>query len=64
MGWSFRKAINLGPLRINLSKSGMSFSVGSKGFRSGVNVQGRAYTSASIPGTGLRYQKTYKKKSP
>jgi hypothetical protein len=62
MGWSFRKSMKCGPLRINLSKSGVGYSIGGKGFRTGVNAKGRKYTSASIPGTGLRYQKTIGKK--
>lgn len=33
MGWSFRKSVNVGPLRINLSKSGLGLSGGTKGFR-------------------------------
>lgn len=55
MGWSYRKAINIGPFRINLSNSGVGYSVGSGGFRTGVRSNGASYQSASIPGTGLRY---------
>jgi hypothetical protein len=58
MGWSFRRSINLGPFRINISKSGISYSFGLAGFRTGVNAKGRKYTSMSVPGTGLRYEKT------
>ncbi len=58
MGWSFRRSINLGPFRINFSKSGISYSFGLAGFRTGVNAKGRKYSSVGIPGTGLRYQKT------
>lgn len=57
MGWSFRRSINLGPFRINFSKSGISYSFGLAGFRTGVNAKGRKYSSVSVPGTGLRYQK-------
>ncbi|MEX2287521.1 MAG: DUF4236 domain-containing protein [Planctomycetaceae bacterium] len=63
MGWVFRKSINIGPFRINFSKSGVSFSVGAAGLRAGINSRGRKYTSATVPGTGWRYQKTFKKKS-
>ncbi|MCA9067623.1 MAG: DUF4236 domain-containing protein [Planctomycetaceae bacterium] len=59
---SFRKTINFGLFRINFSKSGISFSVGGKGFRFGVNSRGRRYTSIGIPGSGVRYHKTFKKK--
>lgn len=62
MGWSFRKTFSLGPLRVTASKSGLSFSVGAKGLRAGVNSRGRPYTSATIPGTGVRYSKTFTKK--
>lgn len=33
MGWSFRKSIKLGPIRLNLSKSGLGVSTGIRGFR-------------------------------
>jgi len=33
MGFSFRKSIKLGPARVNLSKSGVGFSVGAGGLR-------------------------------
>lgn len=33
MGFNFRKSIKLGPARINLSKSGVGYSVGAGGFR-------------------------------
>jgi len=59
VGWSFRRSITLGPFRINFSKSGISYSFGMAGFRTGVNSQGRRYSSMSVPGTGLRYSKTH-----
>ncbi len=55
MGWSYRKSVNFGPFRVNLSKSGMGYSFGGGGFRTGVNARGRRYKSLSIPGTGMRY---------
>jgi hypothetical protein len=58
MGWSFRRSINLGPLRINASKSGVGYSFGGRGFRIGKDARGRKYTSMSIPGTGI-YNRTY-----
>lgn len=33
MGWNFRKSIKVGPARINLSKSGVGYSVGVGGIR-------------------------------
>ena len=58
MGWGFRRSLKLGPLKLNFSKSGMGYSVGVRGFRVGQDAKGRAYTAASIPGTGL-YSRTY-----
>jgi hypothetical protein len=58
MGWGFRRSIKLGPLKLNLSKSGIGYSVGVRGFRVGKDAKGRSYTSASIPGTGL-YSRNY-----
>ncbi|MGF6976541.1 hypothetical protein QFZ94_004991 [Paraburkholderia sp. JPY465] len=52
MGWSFRKSIKVAPgIRINLSKSGVSTSIGGRGFT--YNTRGRV--TASIPGTGIRF---------
>ncbi len=56
MGWSYRKSVHVGPFRLNLSKSGVGYSIGAKGFRVGVNARGRRYESVALPGTGLRYQ--------
>ena len=53
MAWRFRKSIKLGPLRFNLSKSGVGTSIGVRGFRVGTDAKGRSYTAASIPGRGL-----------
>jgi len=58
MGWSWRKALNFGPLRLNLSKKGVGYSVGIRGFRVGQDVAGRRYRQTSIPNTGL-YKRTY-----
>ena len=56
MGWSYRKSVHLGPFRVNLSKSGIGYSVGAKDFRVGVNARGRRYESVTVPGTGLTYR--------
>ena len=53
MGWYFRRSLGLGPFRLNLSKSGLGWSVGGRGFRTGVDARGRRTTQASIPGTGV-----------
>ncbi|AIY40561.1 serine protease [Collimonas arenae] len=57
MGWSFRRTIKIAPgVRINLSKSGVSTSIGGKGFT--YNTRGRLTTS--IPGTGIHYTQNLK----
>jgi Protein of unknown function (DUF4236) len=58
MAWRFRRSLRLGPLRFNLSKSGIGYSAGVRGFRVGTDAKGRTYTAASIPGTGL-YNRAY-----
>jgi hypothetical protein len=63
MGWSYRKSVHFGPFRVNVSKSGIGYSVGGVGFRSGVSSRGRKYRSVSIPGTGLRYYASRKNTS-
>ncbi len=58
MGFTYRKSVNLSPFRVNLSKSGLGYSVGGRGFRVGTTARGKKYTSFSIPGTGLGYRKS------
>ena len=57
MGFRFRKSINLGPIRINLSKSGVGYSVGTKGARITKTAKGSTRTTLSIPGTGISFVK-------
>jgi hypothetical protein len=63
LGWSVRRSINLGPLRVNLSKSGVGYSVGTRGFRVGQDAHGRRYRAISIPNTGI-YRRDYQPKVP
>lgn len=64
MGWRYRKSINLGGgFRINLSKSGIGYSWGVKGFRLTKTASGRTRTTYSIPGTGISYVDESRKKS-
>ena len=58
MGWNLRRSVNFGPLRINFSKSGVGYSVGTRGLRLGKDAAGRTYSSLSIPGTGI-YRRDY-----
>ncbi|NBX26602.1 MAG: DUF4236 domain-containing protein [Planctomycetes bacterium] len=60
MGFFFRKSFGKGPLRINLSKSGVGWSLGIPGLRFGRSATGRKYTRAGIPGTGLGWQSSGK----
>jgi hypothetical protein len=55
MGFTFRKSKSFGPFRVNMSRSGLGFSVGGKGFRTGVSSRGKRYSTFSIPGTGIGY---------
>lgn len=56
MGFRFRKSINLGGgLRVNLSKSGVGYSWGVKGYRVTKTAKGTTRRTASIPGTGISY---------
>ncbi len=59
----FRKSINIGPLRINFSKSGIGFSLGVKGFRITRSAKGKASATVSLPGTGLSYVQDLDKES-
>lgn len=56
MGFQYRKSVNLGPFRVNLSTRGVGWSVGGGGFRTGVSARGRRYSSFTVPGTGLSYR--------
>lgn len=57
MGFFYRKSIKMGPFRVNVSKSGLGYSVGGRGFRVGRSGSGRKYTAFSVPGTGVGYRK-------
>lgn len=60
MGIRFRKSINLGKgFKASLSKSGLGFSWGFKGFRVTKTAKGAIRTTASLPGTGLSYSKEF-----
>ena len=66
MGFRYRKSINLGGgFRVNISKSGIGYSWGVKGYRITKTADGRVRQTASIPGTGISYveEHSIKKKS-
>lgn len=56
MGFRYRKSINLGGgFKINLSKSGIGYSWGTKGYRVTKTARGTTRRTYSIPGTGISY---------
>lgn len=62
MGFRFRKSINLGNgFRVNVSKSGVGYSWGTKGVRFTKTATGKSRKTVSIPGTGLSYTTESKK---
>jgi hypothetical protein len=61
VGWYLRKSLKLGPLRINLSKSGLGGSVGVKGLRVGTGPRGR-YLHAGRE--GLYYRTSLEEPAP
>lgn len=58
MGFRFRKSFKAGPFRINVSKSGIGYSAGVKGFRVTKRADGRTQRTYSVPGTGISYVDT------
>jgi hypothetical protein len=54
MGLRFRRSRRFGPLRVNVSRSGISESVGVRGVRVGRNKRG-TYLSLALLGTGLSW---------
>ena len=53
MAWNYRKRIKIAPgIHLNLSKGGVSTSIGPKGARISIGKNG-TYLNTSIPGTGL-----------
>ena len=54
MGWFLRKAFRFGPLRFNLSRSGVGISAGVKGARVGVDARGKGYVAGGRGGLYFR----------
>ncbi|PGU27387.1 hypothetical protein COD66_26965 [Bacillus cereus] len=62
MGFRYRKSINIGGgVRLNVGKKGVGISTGIKGLRISHGADGKTRLTASIPGTGISYQKTLNK---
>jgi hypothetical protein len=56
VGFFVRRAVRLGPIRLNLSKSGVGASVGVRGLRVGEDARGRRYVFARIIPGWLYYR--------
>ncbi len=54
MAFYIRKSYKFGPIRMNLSKSGVGFSVGVKGARIGINSRGQRYIAGGRHGLYFR----------
>jgi len=54
MAWYLRKSVSAGPIRFNLSKSGIGASVGVTGFRIGIRPNGSSYVHAGGHGLYMR----------
>ena len=61
MGARFRKSKNFGPFRVNISKSGIGYSVGNKFVRVAHTADGEKRTTYTLPGTGLSWTETESK---
>lgn len=59
MGLRFRKSITILPgVKLNLGKTGVSLSVGTTGLHANIHSSGKVTGTASLPGTGISYQKS------
>ena len=54
MGFYLRKSFRMGPMRLNLSKSGLGVSAGVRGARIGVSSRGKAYVHVGRGGLYVR----------
>lgn len=64
MGLRIRKSYKVGDhSRVTLSKSGVGFSTGVKGLRFTRTAKGQNKVTASIPGTGISYEKNLSAKN-
>lgn len=59
MGFRYRKSISIMPgVRMNVSKSGIGYSVGTRGARVSRSPNGRVTRTLSVPGTGVSHSQT------
>lgn len=60
MGLRFHKSISIFKgVKLNVSKSGVGVSVGTKGLHYSINSQGKNTATVGLPGTGLSYSKSF-----
>ena len=59
MGFRLRKSFGGKAFRVNISKSGIGYSTGVKGFRVTKKAGGGTRTTSSIPGTGISFVNDY-----
>lgn len=59
MGWRYRKSAKAGPFRLNFSKSGIGYSVGSKRYRVTKTAKGTIRETVTLPG-GLSHVTEHK----
>jgi hypothetical protein len=57
VGLRFQRRIKILPgLHLNLSRSGIGFSVGGRGAHVGITAKGRKYASVGIPDSGISWR--------
>lgn len=59
MGWRYRKSVKAGPFRLNFSKSGIGYGVGSKHYRVTKTAKGTVRETVTLPG-GLSHVTEHK----
>jgi tetratricopeptide (TPR) repeat protein len=65
MGWRFRRTLRILPgVRLNISRRGLSASLGVPGARLTLGGKGGPRTTFGLPGTGISYTKTWKVEAP
>ena len=65
MGLRFQRRVKILPgLRLNLSRSGVGFSVGGRGAHVGITARGQRYASVGLPGTGVSWREYERKPAP
>jgi hypothetical protein len=62
VGLRFQRRVRIFPgLRLNLSRSGVGVSIGSRGAHVGITARGQHYASVGLPGTGVSWREYERK---